>query len=198
MRQADKSERSYQITEATAQTSWPQDNLIRTCDVKNKPSRTKIVNQDEFFMRQALSQAQKAAEKDEVPVGALIVKNGAIIARGRNTREITHDPAGHAEINALRKAAKKLGGWNLHDCELYVTLEPCPMCAGAAINARIKRIIYGAPDIKAGACGSKVNLCEPNLKFNHVPGVTGGVLKDECAFLLTKYFKTKRRKKEER
>lgn len=95
-------------------------------------------------------------------------------------------PVGHAEINALRRAAKKLGGWNLHGCELYVTLEPCPMCAGAAINARIARIIYGASDAKAGACGSKVNLCEPSFKFNHIPGVTGGVLKDECCFPFNK------------
>lgn len=163
-----------------------------------RPRPENNIDKDEFFMRQALKQAQKAAEKDEVPVGALVVKNGAIIARGYNTREKTHDPSGHAEINALRRAAKKLGGWNLHGCELYVTLEPCPMCAGAAINARIARIIYGASDIKAGACGSKVNLCEPSFKFNHIPGVTGSVLKDECAFLLTKYFKLKRRKKEER
>lgn len=163
-----------------------------------RPCSENNIDKDEFFMRQALKQAQKAAEKDEVPVGALVVKNGAVIARGYNSREKTHDPSGHAEINALRRAAKKLGGWNLHDCELYVTLEPCPMCAGAAINARIARIIYGASDVKAGACGSKVNLCEPSFKFNHIPGVTGGVLKDECAFLLTKYFKLKRRKKEER
>ena len=154
--------------------------------------------QDEYFMRQAVIQARLAAKRDEVPVGAVIVKDGVIIARGRNTRENAHDPAGHAEINALRRAAKKLGGWNLHHCELYVTLEPCPMCAGAAINARLARIIYGAADKKAGACGSKLNLCDAELKFNHIPGVTGGVLEEECALLLTQYFKLKRRKKEER
>ena len=170
----------------------------RTVNDSVRPLCAKIIDKDEFFMRQALKQAQKAAEKDEVPVGALIVKNGTIIARGYNTREKTHDPTGHAEINALRRAAKKLSGWNLHGCELYVTLEPCPMCAGAAINARIARIIYGASDIKAGACGSKINLCAYELKFNHIPGVTGGVLKEECALLLKNYFKTKRRKKEER
>lgn len=155
------------------------------------------MNKDELFMRQALKQAQLAEKYDEVPVGAVIVKNNIIISRGRNSRERTHDPAGHAEINALRKAAKKLGGWNLHGCELYVTLEPCPMCAGAAVNARIARIIYGAHDPKAGACGSRLNLCEPGLGLNHIPGVSGGVLERECAALLTQYFKQKRRKKEE-
>ena len=153
---------------------------------------------DYELMGAALEEAARAAALGEVPVGAVVARNGEIIAAAHNTRETEKNALHHAELLAIDAACKKLGGWRLWQCELFVTLEPCPMCAGAAINARIARIIYGASDAKAGACGSKINLCAPSLKFNHIPGGSGGVLKDECAFLLTKYFKLKRRKKEER
>lgn len=149
---------------------------------------------DEYFMQQALKEAQKAAKKDEVPVGAVVVMEGRIIARAHNGRETTHDPCAHAEINALRKAGKKLGGWNLHKCELYVTLEPCPMCAGAAINARIKRIIYGASDPKAGCCGTLYNFCTQDSGFNHHPDITPGVLQIPCGQILSGFFRQKRKK----
>lgn len=147
---------------------------------------------DERFMRCALTQARRSAARDEVPVGAVVVKNGVILARAGNTRQNSHDPAGHAEINAMRRAAQRLGGWNLHDCELFVTLEPCPMCTGAAINARIARIVFGAADPKAGACGSVLRLCE-TPELNHHPAITGGVLEEPCAQILKDYFKCKRR-----
>lgn len=145
--------------------------------------------QDERFMTLALAQAERCAKRGEVPVGAVLVKDGRVLAKAGNTRERRHDPAGHAELNALRRAAARLGGWNLHDCVLYVTLEPCPMCAGACVNARIKRIVYGAADSKAGACGSVINLCRG---FNHSPEVCGGVLEEKCAGLLTGFFRRRR------
>lgn len=148
----------------------------------------------EYYMNLALKQAQKAALSGDVPVGALVVREGKIIARARNTREKAHDPAGHAEVNALRKAAKKLGGWNLHGCVLYVTLEPCAMCAGAAVNARIAHIVFGAPDAKAGACGSRLQLCAKETGLNHCPQVTGGVLAQLCAGELKAFFAARRKR----
>ena len=165
----------------------------RTVNDSVRPLCAKIIDKDEFFMRQALKQAQKAAEKDEVPVGALIVKNGTIIARGYNTREKTHDPSGHAEINALRRAAKKLSGWNLHGCELYVTLEPCPMCAGAIINARVARVFYGARDSAFGACGGVTNLFME--QFPHRPALVGGILAEDCQAVLAEFFEKLRQGK---
>lgn len=151
------------------------------------------INNDEFYMRKALARARAAARQDEVPVGAVVVKDGVVIATGRNTRESGMDPCGHAEIHALRRAAKKLGGWNLHDCVLYVTLEPCPMCAGACVNARIKRVVFGAYDAKGGAFGSLLDL--NTFALNHRPEITGGVLQNEAKTLLKGFFLEKRNKK---
>ena len=143
-------------------------------------------------MAKALAQAQAAARHGDVPVGAVLVRDGVIISRGRNKREQAHHATAHAEIVALRAAAKKLGGWNLHDCVLYVTLEPCAMCAGACVNSRIARIVYGAPDAKGGACGSVLNI--PDAPLNHHPAVTGGIMQNECAALLSGFFRARRKK----
>jgi tRNA(adenine34) deaminase len=148
---------------------------------------------DEQFMRRALELAQQAAEEGEVPVGAVIVKDGEIIAEGRNRRESGKNALCHAELEAIGKACRVLGGWRLWQCELFVTLEPCPMCAGAVINARIPRVVFGAYDPKAGSCGSVVNLF--NFPYNHKPEVSGGVLEKECAGLLTEFFKNLRKNK---
>jgi len=149
--------------------------------------------EDDKFMRAALLQAKLAARKDEVPVGAVIVQDGIIIARAHNLRESSKDPSAHAELLAIRKAAKKLGGWRLTGCTLYVTLEPCPMCCGAAINARLTRIVYGAPDAKAGCCDTLYQLCSDD-RFNHQVNITGGVLAEQCGSVLSEFFKNKRKK----
>jgi tRNA(adenine34) deaminase len=141
-------------------------------------------------MAEAIALAQKAAKWDEVPVGAVIVKDGRIIARAYNRREGRKSPLAHAEILAIAQAARRLGGWRLSGCTLYVTLEPCPMCAGAIINARIDEVVFGAYDPKAGACGSLYNLAEGRL--NHTPRVIGGVLAEEASGLLKSYFQGKR------
>ena len=144
---------------------------------------------DEIFMRLALDEAQKARKEDEVPVGAVIVRDGQVIASAYNTREYGKNALYHAEIKAIDEACKILGGWRLVGCTMYVTLEPCPMCAGAIINARIERVVYGAPDHKAGAFGTMLNLTDyPLFK----PQITSGVLADECASILTDFFKKKR------
>lgn len=150
------------------------------------------MNRDEIYMRKALELAHLAAEQDEVPVGALVVKRstGEIVGRGFNRREYGKSPLTHAEIIAIDEASRKLGGWRLIDCELFVTLEPCPMCAGAIINSRVERVVFGAADIKAGSCGSVVNLFE--LPYNHKPELTGGVLAEECAGVLSEFFKNLR------
>lgn len=144
-------------------------------------------------MKAALRLAQKAADEGEVPVGAVVVCEGKIVGRGRNRRETRKNALHHAEIEAIKKACKKLGGWRLHKCDLYVTLEPCPMCAGAIINARIKTVFFGAPDPKAGSCGTLTNLF--TLPYNHQPAVVAGVLEDECAKILKTFFQELRRKK---
>ena len=151
------------------------------------------MDRDEVFLREALELAREAAREGEVPVGAVIVMNDEIIATGRNRREAGKNALCHAELEAIDRACKALGGWRLWQCELYVTLEPCPMCAGAIINARIPRVIFGAKDQKAGSCGSVVNLFE--LPYNHKPELVGGVLEDECAQILTDFFKNLRDKK---
>ena len=143
------------------------------------------------YMKKALEEARMAACEGEVPVGAVIVKDGEIIATARNNRETTGDATGHAELLAIREACRVLGGWHLEKCELYVTLEPCPMCMGAIINSRMGKVIYGAKDPKAGACGSILNLCAYPL--NHQPDVEGGVMKNECADLLRLFFERKRK-----
>ena len=137
-------------------------------------------------MYEALLEAKKAAEENEVPVGAVIVKNGEIIARGRNMREKKQNSLSHAEIEAINNACKKLNNWHLDDCEIYVTLEPCPMCTGAIINARIKTVIFGAYDFKAGCMDSVINLC--NYPFNHKPEIYGGICEEECTGILQKFF----------
>ena len=142
-------------------------------------------------MKKALIEAKKAFEADEVPIGAVVVKDGKIIARAFNNREASHDPTGHAEIIALRKAAKKLHSWRLENTTLYVTIEPCSMCAGASVWARVGRIVYGAKEPKGGALGSSYHLYEQK-NLNHYPDVTSGVLEAECSQLISLYFKTKR------
>lgn len=153
-----------------------------------------IVNEDKYYMSKALELAHKAAEMGEVPVGAVIVKRstGEIIGEGYNRREVDKNSIAHAEIIAINQAGKKLGGWRLIDCELFVTLEPCPMCAGAIINARIQRVVFGASDFKAGSCGSVINLFK--LPYNHKPDLCGGVLKGECSAVLTDFFRELRKK----
>ncbi len=143
-------------------------------------------------MRMALEQAKIAGEMGEVPIGAVVVKDGEVISTGYNLREIKKNSLCHAELIAIDKACEKLGGWRLHECELYVTLEPCPMCAGAIINSRIRRVVFGAFDPKAGSCGSLINLfaCD----FNHRPVLEAGVLQQECADLLQSFFKKLRKK----
>ena len=146
-----------------------------------------VTADDERYMRLAINQAKKAKINSDVPVGAVIVKNGDVIAVGYNRREQQKNALMHAEIEAIDAACKFLGGWRLDGCTLYVTLEPCPMCAGAIINARIERVVYGASDEKAGSFGSLINLAA--VKFNHTPRITPGVLRDECAALLSDFFK---------
>ena len=142
----------------------------------------------EKFMQEALKEAKKADEKLEVPVGCVIVKDGKIIARAHNLKETKADTTKHAEIIAIQKASKKLEAWRLLDCEMYVTLEPCPMCAGAIIQSRIKKVYIGAMDEKTGACGSVLNLFE-DYKFNHNVEVETGIKKEECEKVLKEFFK---------
>ncbi len=142
---------------------------------------------DLTYMDAALALAREAAAEGEVPVGCVIVRNGEIVGRGRNRRETGKTALGHAEIEAIAEACKNLGGWRLWECTLYVTLEPCPMCAGAIVNARIPRVVYGASDEKCGACGSVCNLF--SMGFNHHPQVEKGVREEECAALLKQFFK---------
>ena len=149
------------------------------------------MTQDEQFMREALSLAQQAAELGEVPVGAIVVKDGVIVGRGSNAPIGSHDPSAHAEILALRDAAKNIGNYRLVDCSLYVTLEPCAMCAGAIQHARIGQLVFGAKDPKTGACGSVVNLMAED-KLNHHTDVVAGVLENECGQLLSDFFKQRR------
>ncbi len=148
---------------------------------------------DEKYMREALRLAEISGEEGEVPVGAVAVWDGRIVGRGRNRRELAKNALCHAELEAINEACTVLGGWRLWKCELYVTLEPCPMCAGAIINARIPRVYYGARDPKGGACGGVVNLF--SLPFNHRAEVVGGILEDEAALLLSSFFARLRREK---
>jgi len=147
---------------------------------------------DELFMRLAIREAERAMEHDDVPVGAVIVSGGEVIGAGHNERELRQDPTAHAEILALREAARHVGSWRVLDSVLYVTLEPCAMCAGAIVLGRVARVVYGTADPKAGAAGSVLDvLAEPRL--NHRPLVTGGVLQPECAALLLGFFAARRR-----
>ena len=149
-------------------------------------------NIHEHFMKIALKEAHKASLIDEVPIGCVIVKDNKVIAKGHNIRETKLDPLGHAELVAIKKAAKKLGDWQLVGCDLYVTIEPCIMCSGAIIQSRIARVIYGADDIKGGGFGSSINVLDAK-NINHSPEVIKGVMKDECSKIIKDYFKNKRK-----
>ena len=145
------------------------------------------MEEKEHFMEEALKEAKKAYDKLEIPVGAVIVKDGKVIARGHNVKEEKKDTTKHAEIIAIQKASKKLDNWRLNDCEMYVTLEPCSMCAGAIIQSRIKKVYIGAMDEKTGACGSVLNLFK-DYKFNHRVEEENGILKEECEKMLKSFF----------
>lgn len=146
----------------------------------------------EKYMRKALKEALKANYKDEVPIGCIIVKNGEILARAHNLRETKQQSINHAEILAIQKACKKLGSWRLEHCTLYVTLEPCCMCAGAILQSRIETVVYGASDPKGGSIDSTIQMYKyPG--FNHYPNVIAGIMEDECSLLLKKFFKNKRK-----
>lgn len=150
---------------------------------------------DSELMGLALEEARKAAALGEVPVGAVVARRGEVVAAAHNTRETEKNALHHAELLAIDAACKKLGGWRLHRCDLYVTLEPCPMCAGALINSRMKTVYYGAPDPKAGSCGSMINLFA--LPYNHQPALVSGVLEQECADILRNFFRELRKKRKE-
>jgi tRNA(adenine34) deaminase len=146
---------------------------------------------DYKFMELALAEAERSLEHGDVPIGAVLVKDGAVVASGHNERELRQDPTAHAEVVVLQAAAAALGSWRLLGCTLYVTLEPCAMCAGAVVLARVERLVYGAPDPKAGAAGSVLNVVgEPRL--NHNPAVVGGLLADRCGALLRAFFEARR------
>ncbi|MGD0129518.1 MAG: tRNA adenosine(34) deaminase TadA [Terriglobia bacterium] len=147
---------------------------------------------DAHFMRRALREAQKAETQGEVPVGAVVVQNEKVIARAHNRPLGLSDPCAHAEVLALRRAAKKLGNYRLKGCDLYVTIEPCAMCAGAIVQARLRRVIFGTPDSKAGACGSALEVLN-HPKVNHRVGVVSGVLASECAEILRAFFRKRRK-----
>ncbi len=146
---------------------------------------------DDELMGLALAEAAKAAEHGDVPVGAVVVSGGTVIAQRHNERELTGDPTAHAEVLALRDAAEATGSWRLEDCTLVVTLEPCLMCGGAAVNSRLQRVVYGAADMKAGACLSLYNVCD-DPRLNHKVELTAGVRAEECAALLTDFFAAQR------
>jgi tRNA(adenine34) deaminase len=149
--------------------------------------------EDEIWMREALAEARLAAEIGEVPIGAVIVRDGEVIGRGHNRREIDADPLAHAEVLAIRQAARTVGGWRLTGCAMYVTLEPCAMCAGALVNSRVERLVYAAPDPKAGWCGTLGNLVQ-DPRLNHRLAMTVGVLEEESAALLRGFFASLRKR----
>jgi tRNA(adenine34) deaminase len=152
---------------------------------------------NERWMALALEEARAAAREGEAPVGALAVVDGEVVARGRNRRESDRDPTAHAELIAVRDAAEHLGRWRLSGATVYVTLEPCPMCAGALILARVDRIVFGAYDFKAGACGSVVDLFEAG-RFNHRPDIVGGVMAEACGRVLTEFFEERRKPRKDK
>ena len=152
-----------------------------------------FMNLDEKFMLAALKEAEKARAVDEVPVGAVIVKDGKIISRAFNLRESKLDATAHAEVLAIKKACKKLQSWRLEGCTLYVTIEPCPMCAGSCLQSRVDKIVYGAKDPKGGAIESSINVLDAK-NINHHPEITSGILEEECSNIISQYFKRKREK----
>jgi tRNA(adenine34) deaminase len=157
-------------------------------------TRITLKHPDEKFMRHAMNEARKAAQKGEVPVGAVVVKDGKIVGRGHNLTESKQSALTHAELMALNKASKKVKSWRLNDCDLYVTLEPCTMCAGAIVLSRIRNLYYGTTDPKAGAVESTIRVLD-NPKLNHRVKLNGGILKEECSKVLSDFFKEVRRKK---
>jgi len=146
---------------------------------------------DELYMRLALREADRALEHDDVPIGAVVILDGEVVGAGHNERELRQDPTAHAEVLALREAARALGSWRVLDATLYVTLEPCAMCAGAIVLSRIPRVVYGTEDPKAGAAGSVMDVLD-HAALNHRPAVSGGLLRDECADLLRSFFAARR------
>ncbi len=146
------------------------------------------MREKEKYMKMAIVQAKKAERLDEVPIGCVIVHDGMVVGRGYNRRNIDRNTLSHAELNAIKKASKKLGDWRLDDCEMYVTTEPCQMCAGAIVQARIKKVYIGCMNPKAGCAGSILNLLQVD-KFNHQVEIESGILKDECSSLLTNFFR---------
>jgi tRNA(adenine34) deaminase len=151
----------------------------------------RFFGRDEHFMRLALREAERAADHDDVPIGAVVVREGEVLAAAGNERELRADPTAHAEVLAIREAALRIGGWRIPDSVVYATLEPCAMCAGAIVLARVPRVVYGAPDPKAGAAGSVLDILgEP--RFNHRPQVDGGLLADAAAALLESFFAARR------
>lgn len=149
---------------------------------------------DEIFMKEALKEACKAYSINEVPIGAVIVRNGEVVGRGHNQKETLKDATLHAEISAIKDACKNLGGWRLPGCTMYVTLEPCSMCAGALVNARVERLVVGTRDLKTGACGSVLNIVQMD-KLNHHVAVEFGVLEDDCSNILKSFFEKLRNSK---
>ncbi len=155
------------------------------------------MSDNNFFMRKALELAQIAFEEDEVPIGAVVVRNGEIVGMGYNKRDSQKNAILHAETVAIYNACEKLGGWRLWECDLYVTVEPCPMCTGAIINSRIRNLYFGAKNPKAGACGSIINLFD--YPFNHKPNITSGLLEEECSKIMTDFFlKVREKRKKEK
>ncbi|WP_148933122.1 tRNA adenosine(34) deaminase TadA [Paenibacillus methanolicus] len=152
-----------------------------------------VREEDQRWMQEAIEEARKAEAIGEVPIGAVIVKDGVVIGRGHNLRETTADPTAHAEMVAIREASTHLGAWRLMGCTLYVTLEPCPMCAGALVQSRIHKVVYGTTDPKAGCAGTLMNLLQ-EPRFNHETEMVSGVLQEECAALLTNFFRKLRRR----
>ena len=159
--------------------------------------RDDSARQDESFMRQALREAKRALEEEEVPVGAVVVREGRIVARAHNRPIHLKDPSAHAEILALRRAARKLGNYRLPGCTLYVTIEPCAMCAGAIVQGRLRRVVFGASDPKAGASGSALTVLN-HPKLNHQAEVSGGLLADDCGAVLREFFRRRRVKSQRR
>jgi tRNA(adenine34) deaminase len=161
-------------------------------DENDDADREALVDWDQIFMRRACTLAQQAASEDEVPVGAVIVHANRVIGAGYNQRESLNDPTAHAEMIAITQAAAALESWRLEECTLYVTLEPCPMCAGAIVQARLPRVVYGAPDPKAGAVDSLFRLLD-DPRLNHRSAVTAGVMADTCGAMLSEFFREKRK-----
>lgn len=159
---------------------------------ENEPSESELIDWDKTYMRQALALAEQAYEEDEVPVGAIITRGQRVVGAGWNQREALQDPTAHAEMIAITQAAASISSWRLEECTLYVTLEPCPMCAGAILQSRVKRVVYGATDPKAGAVDSLFRLLD-DPRLNHRAEVTGGVLGDQCGLILSSFFQEKRR-----